>query len=116
MLAFTAMNLVAIVSGVVGLAILLGGAAAIGYTHFRKTARDVLRQENEDVNKRLDSVEKSEQQCQLRLAKAESTIQTLTDVFSGHNSVVELKAVVNDNHQTVIEKLDELRRQIAPSA
>lgn len=115
MLSVTAMNLVAIVSGVVGLAILLGGAAAIGYTHFRKTARDVLRQENIDVNKRLDSVEKSEQQCQLRLAKAESTIQTLTDVFSGRNSVIELKTVVNDNHQTILEILEDLRRHAASS-
>lgn len=109
------MAAVQLVAAVVGLAVLLGGAVAVLFFFSKKNTQDFVRQENVDVKARLETVEKAvveakaaEAACQVRLVKAEATIATLTEVFSGNNAVIELKALVDTNHQVVMAKLEEL--------
>ena len=109
MLTLSGAGAIGLVTAVIGLAILLGGSVAVLFAYFKKTTKDILRVENSDLRDRLATVETSDKECKIRLAKAEATIKTLTEVFSGHSAVVELKALVDENHQKVMAKLDELR-------
>lgn len=108
MISLSGVAIVGLISSVIGLAVLLGGAVAVLFAYFRKSTRDILRQDNADLRTRLTTVEESHRNCEERLARNEATIKTLTDVVTGASAVAELKDIVDNNHQVVMAKLDQL--------
>lgn len=109
MLALSGTAVVGLIGGALALAIALAGAVAVLVAYFRKSTRDILREDLNDVKGRLQTVESSEKNCKERLARAESTIKTLTDVVTGASAVAELKQIVDHNHNSIMAKLDQLR-------
>lgn len=108
MFGLSASGAIALVSAIIGLAILLGGSIAVLFAYLKKTTKDILRVENSDLRDRLTTVEKAEDECKERLVRAESTIKTLTDVVTGASAVAELKETVERHHQTILARLDRL--------
>lgn len=114
MLSISGVAAIQLVAAVIGTAILLGGAVATLFFFSKRNTQDFVRQENVDIRSRLATVEESEKACQKRLNKAEATIATLTEVFSGHNAVVELRGIVDEHHHSVMARLDELATSVGP--
>lgn len=110
MLAISGVAVLGLIGTAIGVATALGIAIAILFANFKKTNKDILRQDLQDVKARLVTVETAEKNCNERLARAESTIQTLTDVVTGASAVAELKEIVDNNHQSIMAKLDSLSR------
>ncbi len=114
-----------------GVAVTSGGVLAVVYVYFRRNVTQLVRDENQDQRHRIDTLSEAEKRCQQelrqerddrlaaeaawaeRMAKAEGTMQTLSDMVTGASAVSELTTVVSFNHDEVLKRLDSLDRRLA---
>lgn len=108
MIALSAFALVSLVSAVIGLAILLGGAVAVLFSQLKKNTNQIIRDENDDLTRRLKTVETKEEECKERLSKQEATTKVLTDMVTGTTAVADLSTVVAGYHAELVNRLDAL--------
>lgn len=115
MFAISGPAILGLVATVIGIATALGIAVAILFAHYKNQNKDILRKDIVDLNNRLSTVEesnvrleKSEEDCKRRLAQNETTIATLTEAVTKAAAVAELTMRVDENHQAVMAKLNQL--------
>lgn len=107
------MTIIGFISAVLGLAALVGAAIAVLFSQLRKNTTQIVREENEDLRKRLVTVESAEEQCKDRLAKQEATTQVLSDMVTGASAVSDLAAVVTANHAEILKRLEAIDGRLA---
>lgn len=122
MTAVTGMEVLTFVGTALGLVIVMSGAIAVAFTHWRRDADAELRQHNIDltnslttVRDRMKAIETQEQECRQRLAVQETRTQVLSDLVTGASAVSELTTAVAFNHDEVVKRLDAIDRWLAGS-
>lgn len=115
MFSITGLELLGAAGAIFAILGILATTMAFFFSRYKEANKDILRKDIQDLNGNLETVtnrlvmvETSEKNCQQRLARAEATIQTLTDVVTGASAVAELKEVVDKNHQSIMAKLNQL--------
>lgn len=112
-LAISGGDVLAFVGATLALAITLGGVLAVVFTYLKKTTKDIVREDRDDLQKRLHTVEEAEKQCNERLVSLESTTQHMADMLSGAAAVAELATTVAFNHDEILRRLDALNARLA---
>lgn len=111
MTAVTSSAAVSFVAAVLGLAVLLGAVIAVLFSQLRRNTTALVREENEDLRKRLDTVIVAEKECSVRLAKQEATTKILSDLVTGTTAVKELSMIVTANHEAIVTRLDKMGKR-----
>lgn len=113
MIAVAGSTAISFAAGVLGLAVLLGGVIAVLFSQLRRNTTSIVREENNDLRLRLETVEKRENECKERLAALETTTKHVVDMLSGAAAVTALETTVAFQHNEVLERLKAIDARMA---
>lgn len=94
----TIASLLSLAGAIFGLLGLIGGAVAYLAAMRQRTTIAVLETDNSALRNRITTIEALERDCQLRLSKAEMSVQVLTDTVTNAQAVAELLTRVDFQH------------------
>jgi Tfp pilus assembly protein PilN len=86
------LSVVGVIFGLLGL---IGGAVAYLAAMRQRTTIAVLETDNKARGERMETLERAEAECKVRLAAAEVKVQVLTDTVTQAHAVAELQAKVD---------------------
>lgn len=96
-----ASSLLSLAGAIFGMLGLVGGAVAYLAAMRQRTTIAVLETDNSALRNRVSTIEGLERDCQMRLAKAETSVKVLTDTVTNAQAVAELLARVDIQHADI---------------
>ena len=128
MLGLSALTVIGAITACVVFITTISLIAAVLWSQLRKNTQQIVRDENQDLRNRVDTLEDKldeavarEEECQRRLSELEASNEVMRDLVTGANSVTavaELATTLAFNHAEVMERLTKvekgLARRVAP--